>query len=104
MNGNIIVVTHKEYKMPNDALYLPICVGTGRDNLRNKYQPDNEGDNISDKNILYCELTALYWAWKNLECDYVGLAHYRRYLTEHKSSKNVDEALSQNRVEELLKY
>ena len=33
---------------------------------------DNEGENISDKNPLYCELTAQYWAWKNEDLDYYG--------------------------------
>jgi hypothetical protein len=41
---------------------------------------DNTGDNISEKNPLYCELTGVYWAWKNLECDVTGLVHYRRYF------------------------
>lgn len=44
------------------------------------YTPDNTGDNISAKNPNYCELTGLYWAWKNLSCDYIGLCHYRRYF------------------------
>lgn len=49
---------------------------------------DNIGDNISDKNRNYCELTALYWVWKNRliqetsddDTEYYGLAHYRRIL------------------------
>lgn len=45
---------------------------------------DNEGDNISGKNPDYCELTAQYWAWKNIDCDYYGFFHYRRYLTFHR--------------------
>ena len=42
---------------------------------------DNEGDNISEKNKQYCELTAQYWAWKNdKNVDYYGFFHYRRYF------------------------
>ena len=41
---------------------------------------DDEGDNISQKNKTYCELTAQYWAWKNEDADYYGFFHYRRYL------------------------
>ena len=42
---------------------------------------DNTGENISAKNPTYCELTGLYWAWKNLDADAIGLVHYRRYFT-----------------------
>lgn len=80
MNAKIIIATHKLYEMPEDEIYLPLHVGReGKEAL--PYQPDNTGDNISEKNPSFCELTGLYWAWKNLECDYLGLAHYRRHFT-----------------------
>ena len=80
MNAKIIIATHKMYDMPQDDIYLPVHVGReGKDAL--PYQPDNTGDNISAKNPSYCELTGLYWAWKNLDCDYLGLAHYRRHFS-----------------------
>ncbi len=82
----IIVATHKRYEMPEDKIYLPLHVGAEGKTDENGspldlgYIRDNTGDNISEKNPYYCELTGLYWAWKNLDCEYLGLVHYRRYF------------------------
>ena len=82
METKILIATHKNSRMPGDPIYCPIQVGAAL------HAPlsipgilrDDEGDSISRKNPNYCELTALYWAWKNLEADYYGFFHYRRYL------------------------
>lgn len=42
---------------------------------------DDTGDNISEKRDSFCELTVMYWAWKNIQADYYGLCHYRRYMS-----------------------
>lgn len=76
----IIVATHKPYWMPDDASYLPLEVGASMRTNHTSYQYDNYGANISCKNDTYCELTGLYWAWKNLHADYKGLVHYRRHF------------------------
>lgn len=103
MDTKVVVVTHKEYQMPKEDIYVPVCVGVGVEKLKDKYQPDNQGENISDKNPMYCELTALYWAWKNLQCDVFGLVHYRRHLTLSKKGKELKDVLTEKEITELLK-
>ncbi len=77
----VMVAAHKPYWMPEDKVYLPMQVGAaGKESIDPAWQRDDEGENISHLNPYYCELTALYWAWKNLEADYIGLCHYRRYF------------------------
>ena len=79
MTIKVIVATHKIYEMPNDEMYLPVHVGSANKESIG-YQRDDEGENISLLNPYYCELTGLYWAWKNLTEDYIGLVHYRRHF------------------------
>lgn len=82
MNIKIAVAYHKPADIIKSDVYLPIQVGKSiNPQLDLGIQPDNEGDNISDENDYYCELTAIYWIWKNLQADYKGLFHYRRFLT-----------------------
>lgn len=102
----IIIATHKKYKMPEDKIYKPVQVGAeGKDDLG--YQKDNEGENISQKNPYYCELTGIYWAWKNLNADYIGLSHYRRHFTASKTIPKKEEEkfeilLNNEQVEKIL--
>lgn len=59
---------------------IPIQVGAALTDKRICEIQDNKGNHISGKNKKYCELTALYWIWKNECSDYVGLGHYRRHF------------------------
>lgn len=78
----IFVSCHKPSYVISNKLIYPIQVGTSLSkNVLPNMLHDNEGENISDKNKMYCELTAQYYAWKNIQADYYGFFHYRRYLT-----------------------
>ncbi|MFL2030048.1 DUF4422 domain-containing protein [Loigolactobacillus zhaoyuanensis] len=103
MNIKILVAAHKNYVMPEDQnLYLPIFVGKDlHPDVNHTFQGDNTGDNISAKNAHYNELTAIYWAWRNLDAEAIGLVHYRRYLSLHKQ-KDLATILSQAQAEALL--
>ena len=76
----VLVATNKEYRMPSDTVYRPIQAGSHSDTFDGFLQ-DHTGDNIADRNRRLCELTAAYWAWKNLEYDWLGLVQYRRVNT-----------------------
>lgn len=84
MKIRMIIAAHKDYRMPEDPVYLPLLVGAagkkGKSGLPD-FQRDDTGENISEKNPYYSELTGLFWAWKNLEADWIGLVHYRRYFS-----------------------
>ena len=106
-NIKILIATHKPHIMPSDTeIYFPIHVGAeGKEDIG--YCGDNTGENISTLNPFYSELTGLYWAWKNLEFDYLGLVHYRRYFTKsvkrYYEGINIDEVvLTRKQIEILL--
>lgn len=103
MDIRIIVATHKKYWMPDDPMYLPVHVGAaGKESIG--YQRDDEGENISSKNANYCELTGLYWAWKNLQADYIGLAHYRRHFSNgNKFGDKKEKVINTAQMEQKLK-
>ena len=45
------------------------------------YIPKEYGGINLDINSAYCELTTQYWVWKNIDADYYGFIHYRRFLS-----------------------
>ncbi len=100
----IMVAAHKQYRMPDDAIYLPVHVGAALSHgeALKGMQRDDAGDNISAKNRCYCELTAVYWAWKNLRSDYIGLAHYRRHFRGRLFGAKFNKILTGSRADKLL--
>ncbi len=122
----VYVVTHKKAPIPDMNGYIPIVVGDHSIEHKNGVY-DNTCDNISEKNPNYCELTALYWIWKNdTESGNVGFCHYRRYfrrfklcdifscfsrmkVVNHSETKNLSEKsrhtsiISVNEIDTLLK-
>lgn len=85
----------KPSQIIKDEIYLPFSSGSS--NLESLWDSrllaDGLGKNISDRNDSYCELTTQYWAWKNLNADFLGFCHYRRFFS---FAKNDNES---NRVE-----
>ena len=79
------VVSHKELKRRFPEKYRTIIVNANRNNVKGDLY-DNTGDNISQKNGSYCELTAIYWLWKNSSDKFVGIDHYRRFFMDNKKN------------------
>lgn len=77
----IFISTHKRVDLFDSKILQPVQVGAA---MREERFPwslhDDEGENISTLNPMYCELTTQYWAWKNVDAPYIGFCHYRRYF------------------------
>lgn len=95
----IFVGYHKPYQLLKGNVFQPIHLGRAVANqkakdgtntandlqwLKDNMIGDDTGDNISEKNRRYCELTGIYWIWKNYSQignpDYIGFMHYRRHF------------------------
>ena len=76
----IFVATHVRFNPPRNDIYVPLHVGK-QGKLDLGYLGDDTGENISDLNYLYGELTGLYWIWQNVsDVKFAGMCHYRRYF------------------------
>lgn len=67
---------------------IPIQAGRACTDLEISEVTDNKGDNISERNARYCELTAMYWIWKHADYKYIGLCHYRRHFVIDETDVN----------------
>ncbi|MCP1647228.1 DUF4422 domain-containing protein [Pseudomonas nitroreducens] len=101
---SILVAAHKEYSFPNDSGYRPIQVGKAISNNQLDIEGDNQGENISHLNKSYCEITGLYWMWKNVSANAYGLSHYRRYFSAEGKATQIGKhrVASSRSLEELL--
>lgn len=97
MSVSIYTITHMPFTPPSSPVYIPLQVGRAI-HPDYGYLGDDTGDNISDKNTYYSELTGLYWIWKNrTDSDYLGLCHYRRYFLNDNG-----ELMTQSDYEKIL--
>lgn len=88
---HIYVCHHKPGFVVENEVFIPIHVGSALSKSKLDMQSDDGPESISEKNKEYCELTAIYWAWKNDQsADWIGLMHYRRYLAFIQQKKRPD--------------
>ncbi|MBD5092006.1 MAG: DUF4422 domain-containing protein [Clostridiales bacterium] len=100
MSVKILVVYHNNAHIVGNEIFTPILAGAKSKSsstlLRDKILRDDLGENISSKNALYNELTAVYWAWKNYDKlgnpEHIGLCHYRRFFIFQKKRSPYYEA------------
>jgi|GEM_PF-39910 len=105
----IFIAANKLVRFPRVPGYLPLLVGWDGGNVPGMLS-DAEGENISRKNPYYCELTGLYWVWKNMDLpEVVGFCHYRRYFEihpeerKHPSWEALERTIRLDGVETVLK-
>ena len=98
----IYIATHKKFNVPKLNGYCALQVGAeGKEKYG--YLRDNIGNHISGKNANYCELTGLYWIWKNTDDSYKGLVHYRRYFGRNNLSNKISDICSYEYLLNCLK-
>lgn len=82
-NGKIKIYVSRRIdlnsQVVNNPIFQDVRCGACYDQNPSAFLGDDTGDNISQLRIPFCEMTVLYWAWKNEDADYYGLCHYRRY-------------------------
>ena len=103
----ILIAMHKPYRVICDPVYYPVHVGAFSSPAFEAEGPnpilsDDQGDNISSKNPNFCELTGLYYMWKNQPSDYLGIVHYRRYFGSGRSKDKWDRIASGDDIRERL--
>jgi hypothetical protein len=81
---------HNQFNQTNILCNAAIDIPENlRENLRQQNIIfDDEGSNISYLNYTFAELTALYFIWKNIDCEFLSVTHYRRFWNDN-SIRNI---------------
>lgn len=83
MKTKMYVIAHNKAAIPHLPSYVSMFVGAALHPDESGFDArDDTGENISEKNPNYCELTGVYWIWKNSADDIVGISHYRRFFSK----------------------
>jgi hypothetical protein len=80
MKIKLYICCHKPCDVPKGDIIIPIHAGKAITKQDLGFIGDDRQDNISNKNLYYCELSAIYWVWKNIKAEVVGFFQYRRFL------------------------
>lgn len=100
----IYIITHKKVNVPQMDNYRILEVGSSlHEHTEPDYLHDNDGINISDRNPNYCELTGLYWIWKNCDDPYKGLVHYRRFFGKRSLRNRYEDIYTYDQLVDMLK-
>ena len=100
----ITVSCHKECNTPYSTVYIPVEAGASTRNMHlTDFLRDDDGENISDLNYTFSELSVQYWAWKNLDLEIYGACHYRRYfyLGDNKYTTNDHGQIEEGKLSEI---
>jgi hypothetical protein len=84
---------HRPYSIAAASYIQPLQAGKAHATIDLGFAGDDTGDHISHKNKNFCELTVLYWIWKNWPRDRVdawGMVHYRRQFCLHPGWRKKD--------------
>lgn len=94
METKIFVMTNKCIKVPSDE-YVPLQVANREEKLG--YATDGSGDNIADSKN-YGILTGVYWLWKNIQCDIIGICYSNKFFV--RDQKILDKSYIEKKIGE----